>query len=123
MKDITVSEIKEITRAANNAIEFVKSRFPYIDSYQTLNALILEAAEKGDCSISFDYIDGGLNKTETLAKIEKDNNRIYESVKGGYAIHGVYDYPNYLYARGFNVEIRKTLKQHGYISKSYYISW
>lgn len=123
MKDITASEIQEITRKANESVSFTKQNFPYLDAYEELNKVILEKAKNGENSISFDFVDSSEDKTNSLEEIRRKNNRIYLSSEGGQAINNVHDYPNYLNSRGFNVEIRKSLKRHGYVSKSYYISW
>jgi hypothetical protein len=123
MKDITLIEIKELTRNANESILFTKHRFPYLDVYETLNEAIFTKAKNGENSISFDFVDNLEDEINTIGEIKRNHNRIYLSHEGGQAMYNVYDYPNYLNSRGFNVEIRKKLKQHGYTSKSYYISW
>ena len=123
MENFTAIEIREITREANQSASFAKSKFPYLDSYERMNNAIIEKAKNGENSISFDFVDNDQDEKKSIEEIQKLDNRIYAGSKGGQAIHNVYDYPNYLIARGFNVEIRKPLKQHGYISKSYYISW
>ncbi|MGG7034923.1 MAG: hypothetical protein ACI7YS_06975 [Flavobacterium sp.] len=123
MKDISAIEVREITRQTNESIFFAKSKFPYVDAYESLNKAILEKAKNGENSISFDFVDGSVDDKKSLVEIQKSENRIYESSKGGQATFDVYNYPHYLVARGFNVEIRKSLKLRGYNSKSYYISW
>jgi len=123
MQDITVKEVQQITRQANESVSFPKFKFPYIDEYEDLNKAILESAKNGNNSISFDFVDSFQDVTKPLEKIQQSDNRIYLSINGGQAIYNVFDYPNYLSARGFNVEIRKSMKRHGYISKSYYVSW
>lgn len=123
MQNITATEAREITRKANESISFAELKFPYIDTYEKLNEKILEKAKNGENSISFDFVDYTVDKQKTLEEIQREGNRIYIYPEGGHASHNVYNYPNYLIARGFNVEVRKSLLQHGYISKSYYISW
>lgn len=123
MNDILASEIKVITRQANESISYSKLKYPYLDSYEKLNKVIIEKAKNGENSIIFDFIDNKEDFTKSLEEIKKNNNRIYLSTDGGQAIHDVYDFPHYLISRGFNVEIRKSLRQHGYNSKAYYISW
>lgn len=122
-EDILASEIKEVTRKATESICFSKLKYPYIDSYEKLNKAIVEKAKNGENSILFDFVDNKEDFTKSLEEIKKNHNRIYLSIDGGQAIHDVYEYPDYLISRGFNVEIRKSLRLHGYISKAYYISW
>lgn len=123
MQDFTAIEIKEITRQANESISFTKFKFPYLDSYEELNKAILEKAKNGENSINFDFVDNSKDVTNKQETIEENHNRIYLNTEGGQALYNVYDYPNYLNSRGFNVEVRESLKRHGYVSKSYYISW
>ena len=123
MNDILASEMNEITRQATESISFSKLKFPYLNSYEKLNNAILEKAKNGENSIIFDFVDDKEDFTKSLEEVKKNNNRIYLSIDGGQAIYDVYEYPHYLIFRGFNVEIRKSLRRHGYISKAYYISW
>ena len=123
MADITVSEIQDITKEANDSVLFATLKYPFLDSYKELNKLILEEARNGKNSISFDFIDNFEDKTKSVQEMEKSLNRIYISTEFGQAIYDVYNYPNYLLSKGFQVEIRKSFRQHGYNSKSYYISW
>ena len=94
-----------------------------MDSYNELNKAILEKARNGENSISFDFIDSKLKVDENYETIKLNNNRIYPHSGVCYALHNTYEYPDYLIARGFNVEIRKAQKRHGYVTKSYFISW
>lgn len=113
MKDITASEINEITRQANESIPYAQTKFEYLEAYKEFNELILEKARAGENSIILDFISSS----------NDNHGRIYASSDGGQASSGVSNYPNYLLSRGFNVEIRKSLRQHGYITKAYFISW
>ena len=123
MKEFNALEIKMITLEANKASSFSENRFPYQDAYERFNNDIIEIAKDGKNNISFDFIDDlTVNGNLSLDEIRRDMNRIYHPKVSG-AIHHLYDYPNYLLARGFNVEIREANSNHGYRSKSYYISW
>jgi hypothetical protein len=113
MKDITVTEIIEITRQANESIAYAETKFQYLEAYKEFNELILEKARAGENSIILDFIYNS----------DDNHGRIYASSNGGQASSGVYNYPNYLLSKGFNVEIRKSLGQHGYTTKAYFISW
>lgn len=117
MSDITLSEIQAITRKVN------ETTFPYMESYERLNKAIIAKAKKGNNSISFDFVDTKPNVNDTFEQIQTNYNRIYPLSEKGQALHNVYDYPRYLMARGFKVEIRKSLAQRGYLTKSYFISW
>lgn len=123
MKEFTSLEIKRITLEANKVVPFAESRFPYMDVYERFNNDIIQAAKEGKNNISFDFIDDlTANGQLSFDEVRKVTNRIYHpKVSGG--VHDLYDYPNYLLARGFNVEIREANSIHGYRSKSYYISW
>ncbi len=123
MLDITAKETQEVTRLAKKSVSFGETKFPYLDSYEILNKAILEKAKVGENSISFDFVDNKVDENIAVKELKKDKNRIYPHSGIVYAIHDVYDYPNYLTARGFNVEIREPNKKHGYVSKSYFISW
>ena len=123
MKDITALEINQITKLANKSYNFGISKYPHMDSYNELNKAILEKARNGENSISFDFIDSKLKVDENYETIKLNNNRIYPHSGVCYALHNTYEYPDYLIARGFNVEIRKAQKRHGYVTKSYFISW
>ncbi|AYN05477.1 hypothetical protein [Flavobacterium sp. 140616W15] len=122
MLDITVKEIQKITRLAKKSIPFGETKFPYLKSYEILNNAIIEKAKNGENSISFDFVDDKVDENTTI-KDQKKINRIYPHSGIVYAIEEVYDYPNYLSVRGFEVEIRESIKRHGYKSKSYFISW
>ncbi|WP_341900739.1 hypothetical protein [Fluviicola taffensis] len=123
MKEFNALEIKKITLETNNATAFAEVRFPYQDSYERFNNDIVQAAKEGKNNVSFDFIDDSLiDGTLSFDNVRRDSNRIYHPrVSGGQ--NNLYDYPNYLNARGFNVEIREANSQHGYRSKSYFISW
>lgn len=105
---------------------FLEIEFPYIASYEILNLKIINAVKNGETYVNFDFIDCDLNKIRdnSLAVIEKEFRRIYPSYDTmTYAINDTFNYPRYLAARGFTIEIKKALKSHGYVSKSYHISW
>ena len=123
MNDFTAIEIKQITKLVNGSIPFSELRFPYLNEYEEFNKLILKKAQDGENSIGFDFIDYPLNETESLFDIKNNHYRIYADNNGGQASYKVYDYPNYLISRGFNVEIRKSVGSHGYSTNSYFISW
>lgn len=123
MKDITVSEVKKMAQGAKEAQEFGEERFPYLEAYGELNQAIIEKAKVGGNSISFDFVDEQMKNETPFLDVKKEHNRIYLSTEGGQAEYNVYDYPSYLIARGFNVEIRKSQRSHGYKAKSYFISW
>jgi len=123
MLDITSKQIQEVTRLAQKSNSFGEIKFPYLESYEVLNNAILEKAKTGENSISFDFVDDEIDENISMKELKKNKNRIYPHSGVVYAINDVYDYPNYLIARGFNVEIREANKRHGYISKSYFISW
>lgn len=117
MADINISEIRHLTLEANDSRTLQEIRFPYQDSYKVLNELLVDAAKSGKNHISFDFINSD-------SESKKDAYRIYPEIKEWtYAIYDVFDYPNYLLSKGFNVEIRKSQKSHGYCSLSYFISW
>lgn len=123
MKEFNAIEIKKMAFEANNSTSFAESRFPYLELYERFNNDIIQAAKEGKSNISFDFIDDlTVNGNLSLDEVRRDMNRIYHPKVSG-AIHHLYDYPNYLLARGFNVEIREANSNHGYRSKSYYISW
>lgn len=122
MEDITAIKVKEISQKANDSVLYSTLRFPYLNSYKDLNKEIIEKAKIGETSIYFDFIDNTSDNDKSLGDIKKNHNRIY-SKASDYALRGVYDYPSYLISRGFNVEVRKSIKKHGYISKTYFISW
>ena len=123
MEDLTAIEVKKITMLANESIMYDILKYPYLDSYLELNAAILEKAKNGESSISFDFIDNQIHNGDTLELIKFNNNRIYPHSGGSSAMNNTYDYPNYLLARGFKVEVRKAEMHHGYLAKSYFISW
>ena len=105
---------------------FLEIEFPYVQSYEILNLKIIDASKNGATYINFDFIDCDLNeiKNNTLADIEKESRSIYPSYDSWtYAVENTFNYPRYLSARGFKIEIKKSLKSHGYVSKSYHISW
>jgi hypothetical protein len=113
MKDITATEIKEITRQANESIDYAETKFQYLEAYKEFNEMILEKARAGENSIILDFINSS----------DDNHGRIYASYDGGQASYGANNYPNYLLSKGFNVEIRKSLGQHRNITKAYFISW
>ena len=123
------SEIQEklILKARNQENQsFLEAEFPYKESYEILNLAIIEAAKNGNTYINFDFIDCDLDviRDYTLAEIERESRRIYPSYDSWtYALNGTFNYPRYLAARGFNIQINSSLKSHGYASKSYKISW
>ena len=105
---------------------FLEMEFPYLDSYSGLNQAILDVAQKGGKTIDFDFIDNDLTTMgeKTWNEVRKDFRRIYPSYGSGVnALFNCFEYPRYLAARGFNIEVRQSLKQHGYMSKSYHITW
>jgi hypothetical protein len=124
MTDLNINEIRELSRKANSSVIFYIDRYPYLPSYEKLNLALLKNAQEGHCSISFDFIDNSLDKIGDLTykQVVYKLRRIYP-YEGGNAINSTFNYPDYLISRGFNVEIRKSVKIHGYNSKSYYISW
>lgn len=123
MKEFSASEIKKITSEANNATSFAENRFPYQDAYERFNNDIIQTAKEGKNNISFDFVDDlTVNEKLSFDEVRKVTNRIYHPKVSG-AVYDLYNYPNYLLARGFNVEIREANSSHGYRSKSYYISW
>ena len=123
MENITAFEVQKITRQATEAILYTEKSYPYLDSYKDLNKAIVERAEAGENSISFDFVDTITHSDSTVGVVQHRHNRIYLSTKGGQAEYEVFDYPNYLLSKGFGVEIRKPQRQHGYIAKSYFITW
>ena len=128
-KKMTYTEIHEklILSDKNRGNQFfLEMEFPYKESYEILNLAIIEAAKNGNTHINFDFIDCDLNeiRDNTLAEIEREFRRIYPSYDSWtYAMKETFNYPRYLAARGFNIEIKNSLKSHGYESKSYHISW
>ena len=110
MLDITVKEIQKITRLAKRSIPFGETKFPYLKSYEILNNAIIEKAKNGENSISFDFVDDKVDDNIAV-KDQKKINRIYPHAGIVYAIEEVYDYPNYLSVRGFEVEIRESVKE------------
>ena len=117
MADINFSEVKKLTRNSNNSQTLQEFRYPYKDNYKLLNELIIESAKSGKNYISFDFINSDND-------VKENGYRIYaQNKEWTYAEYDVYDYPNYLIAKGFNVEVRKNEKNHGYKTLSYYISW
>lgn len=127
MFDIDLVQIQEICKKSKQSIDLSEFRFPYKESYKSLNQKIIEAAEEGKNSISLDFIYStkGIDKNLTLYEIEKSCYRIYLYQNGGQAEINLYDYPLYLITRGFKVEIIENLKphQHGCPTKKYMISW
>ncbi|RBN51095.1 hypothetical protein [Flavobacterium psychrolimnae] len=127
MFDINLVQIQEICKKSKQSIDLSEFRFPYQESYKSLNQKIIEAAEEGKNLISIDFVYSltGINKSLTLNEIEKLYYRIYLNQDGGLAEINLYDYPLYLITRGFKVEIIENLKQHlhGYPTKKYMISW
>lgn len=61
MNDINLLEIKELTRKANESVLFGEYRFPYIVAYEIYNKAIIEKANKGENSISFDFVDHSID--------------------------------------------------------------
>ena len=126
MSDINLIEIKHLTKRANNALSFDEFRYPYKESYELLNQMIIDRAKIGLNFILFDFVN---NDQKTLGKLinsehQTNSFRIYpENKEWVYAKYDVCDYPIYLISKGFSVEIRKPIKNHGYQSLSYYISW
>ena len=121
-----VLEALIMTTPKKDGQSFLELEFPYKSSYEPLNLAIIESAKEGKNSISFDFIDSDLSDIEnkTLKEIQENFRRIYPSYKSWtYASYNTYDYPKYLSARGFKVEIKDSIKNHGYLTKSYYISW
>lgn len=115
MTDINVSQIQELTRS------FKSLNYPFLEPYEDLNKAILAAAKQGKNSISFDFADGSHPRPEPDG-LKTDTNRIYLD-EGGMAMCNVFDYPKYLEARGFKVEVREPQHRRGYPARSYYISW
>ena len=123
MKEFNAFEIKKITSESTNASSFAENRFPHLDTYERFNNDIIQAAKEGKNNISFDFVDDlTVNEKLSFDEVRKVTNRIYHPKVSG-AVYDLYNYPNYLLARGFNVEIREANSSHGYRSKSYYISW
>jgi hypothetical protein len=128
--NMTYSDLQEILILTNNTKKeqpYLESEFPYKATYELMNLAILDASKNGENTISFDFIENDLtlldNET-TLKNFERDTFRIYPSYDSWTeALYNTYYYPKYLAARGFNIEIKDSLKRHGYQSKSYFISW
>ena len=126
---MTYSEIQEklvLSTRKQESHSYLELEFPYKDSYELMNLAIIEAAKNGKSQINFDFIDCDLNeiRNNSLAEIERESRRVYPSYDSWtYAIKDTFNYPRYLAARGFNIEIKDSLKPHGYKSKSYHISW
>jgi hypothetical protein len=126
---MTYSEIQEkliLSDKNRGKKSFLEKEFFYQNSYELMNLAIIDAAKNGETKINFDFIDCDLNeiRDNTLAEIERESRRIYPSYDSWtYAIKETFNYPRYLAARGFNIEIKNSLKSHGYKSKSYHISW
>ena len=126
MNDINLIEIKDLTRKANNSLSFNEFRYQYKESYKLLNQMIIDNAKIGVNYILFDFVNTDQKTIENLINSEHQKNsfRIYsENKEWIYAEYDVCDYPVYLIGKGFNVEVRKSTKNHGYKSLSYYISW
>lgn len=127
MSDINLNQIKKITRRANKRINFNEFRFPYLEAYKLFNEKIKEAAKEGKNTITFDFVYNkeGIDKSMPLNQIERLESRIYLLRKEGQANINVYDYPSYLISRGFNVEVGEESPEssHGYLTKTYVISW
>ena len=123
MTDLNLNEIQNITRLAKKSEPFLSELYPYIDEYKELNEAILEKSKQGENCIDFDFIDSKLKNDESLEDILKNNRRIYPHNGICYALYNTYNYPFYLTSKGFKVEIRQSQKRHGYVSKSYHISW
>ena len=123
------SEIQEkliLTDKTQENHSFLELEFPYKTSYELMNIAIIKAAKDGELHINFDFVDCDLskNKEKTLKEIESESRMIYPSYDSfTYALKETFNYPRYLAARGFKIEIKDALKRHGYISKSYHISW
>ncbi|MGM5471325.1 hypothetical protein ACS386_13690 [Flavobacteriaceae bacterium LMO-SS05] len=126
---MTYSEIQEILILTNKNRKnqsFLEIEFPYKQSYELMNLAIINAAKNGKKYVDFDFIDSDLSKIKdkTINEIERDIRRIYPSYDSWTnAIKDTFNYPRYLASRGFEIEIRDSLKNHGYASKSYHISW
>ena len=124
MADITLKQVQEITSAAKSSLEM---RFPYKESYEKFNDIIVSTSREGINSVTFDFVyrPEEPEKHLTLLEIERGTYRIYLQKEGGQAEIDVYDYPLYLLTKGFKVEILdKSMKsRHGYLTKQYLISW
>lgn len=104
--------------------DFLMQTFNYHPNYEVLNLAIIEKAKNEETHISFDFIDTDMKgfKEKSISEVEYNYRRIYP-LSGGNALMNTFNYPKYLAARGFKFEIRAAQKNHGYQSKSYYISW
>ena len=126
---MTYSEIQEkliLSDKNTKNHSFLELEFPYKASYELMNIEIINASKKGETNISFDFADTDLREIAnmTLAEIDKGIRNIYPSYDSGTrVVHGTFNYPRYLAARGFDIVIKEALKHPGYVSKSYYISW
>tara|TARA_B110000091_G_C13789521_1_gene464988 strand:+ start:708 stop:1097 length:390 start_codon:yes stop_codon:yes gene_type:complete len=126
---MTYFEIQEkliLTDKMNENHSFLELEFPYKTSYELMNLAIINAAKSSETHINFDFVDCDLSKIKnnTLAEIERESRMIYPSYDPfTYALKETFNYPRYLAVRGFNIKIKKPLKRHGYVSKSYHICW
>lgn len=126
MNYIDLLETLILTNDKSKKHSYLENEFPYVSAYEPLNLAILDAAKNNKKSISFDFVDNDMStiRDKVLKEIEVNYRKIYPSNKQCiYARENTFNYPRYLAARGFNIEIKDSLKRHGYVSKSYFISW
>jgi hypothetical protein len=123
MADLKIIEIQTITKEAITSINFLEQYYPYVEEYEELNNAILEKSKLGINFIDFDFIDNEIKGSEKIDDIYKNYRRIYPHYGSCNALYNTFNYPLYLISKGFNVEVRKSLKKHGYVSKSYHVTW
>lgn len=79
---MTSSEIQEALTLSSAQMDYhtyLQNEFPYQPFYEPLNLTILDAARKGEESISFDFINNDMSyiADKTLNEVQRNYRRIY----------------------------------------------